>query len=286
MGKSNLGRKYGCKKQEVDIRDKKFPKVKFFKAMILPPSVDLRPAMPPVYDQGTIGSCVANSIGANDQYEQIIQKIPDAFMPSRLAIYYGGRELENNINEDSGMQIRDGIKFVAASGVCPETMWPYDVSKFAQRPPQECYDYAACHTVSEYLSLDNTDITQLKKCLVDGFPFVFGFSVYESFESPAVAASGMMPIPKPHEVYIGEHAILAVGYDDSIKCFIIRNSWGDNWGKNGYFFMPYSIITNPKMASGFWTIRVVNDLPVPTKPTQTTATTPVKSFWQRLFSWL
>lgn len=280
--KSSIGRKYGWKPQKPDARDKKFKKVKLLRAITLPSSVDLRENMPEVCDQSTLGSCVANAIGSGHQFEQIKQKLPDIWQPSRLFIYYGAREIDGNIDIDSGAEIRDGIKFVAKVGVCPEYMWEYNINKFTEKPPSKCYDIAAAHTVANYMALDNTDINQLKLCLAEGYPFTFGFTVYESFESPEVASTGIMPIPKKDEVTMGGHAVLAVGYLDSIKCFIIRNSWGKNWGKDGYFYMPYSVMTNPGLTADFWTIRLVNDDGIGPNSVQKTT----KSFWQRLFGWL
>src|SRR5690349_5986657 len=108
----------------------------------LPTSVDLRPGCPDVYDQGQLGSCTANSIGGAFQFEQIKQKVKD-FVPSRLFIYYNERVIENTVNSDSGAQIRDGIKVVAKQGAPPETDWPYDINKFAQKPPQSAFADAA-----------------------------------------------------------------------------------------------------------------------------------------------
>jgi len=70
--------------------------------------------------------------------------------------------------------------------------------------------------------------------------FVFGITVYESFESAAVSKTGKMPMPKPSEKVLGGHAVLAVGYDDAAQRFIVRNSWGKGWGVQGYFTMPYA----------------------------------------------
>ena len=82
----------------------------------------------------------------------------------------------------------------------------------------------------------------MKDCLSSGLPFVFGFGVYESFETKEVAETGIMPIPKKNEKLLGGHAIMAVGYNDEKEHFIIRNSWGIDWGDRGYFYMPYSFI--------------------------------------------
>src|SRR5215469_6767170 len=96
----------------------------------LPGKVDLTSKCAPVYDQGQLGSCTANAIGGAIQFEQMKQSIPN-FTPARLFIYYNERAIEGTVASDSGAQIRDGVKSVAQQGACPETMWPYVISKFA-----------------------------------------------------------------------------------------------------------------------------------------------------------
>ena len=102
--------------------------------LALPKRVNLTSKMPAVYDQGQLGSCTANAIGAAFEYEQLQQKQKD-FMPSRLFIYYNERAIEGTVDSDSGAMIRDGIKSVAKLGVCPEDVWPYDVARFMEKPP-------------------------------------------------------------------------------------------------------------------------------------------------------
>ena len=96
-------------------------------------------------------------------------------------------------------------------------------------------------------------------CLAEGYPFVFGFTVYESFESPAVAKTGRLNLPKPSEKSLGGHAVMAAGYDDATKRFLIRNSWGTDWGMKGYFTIPYAYLDNRNLSDDFWTIRAVED---------------------------
>src|SRR5260221_254225 len=97
--------------------------------------------------------------------------------------------------------------------------------------------------------------------LPKGYPFVFGFTVYESFESDAVAKTGKLNMPKKSEAVVGGHAVLAVGYDDKTKRFIARNSWGSSWGQKGYFTIPYAYLTNENLSDDFWTIRLVEVSP-------------------------
>jgi C1A family cysteine protease len=223
----------------------------------LPTSVDLRKNCPPVYDQGQLGSCTANSIGAAVQFEQLKQK-KKSFVPSRLFIYYNERVMEHSVNSDSGAQIRDGIKSVNKLGVCPETLWPYDEGKkkFMEKPVTACYKEALKNQVVSYQRVMQT-LMQLKGCLADGYPFVFGFSVYDSFYNDKVNKTGRMDLPGPKEKSEGGHAVMAAGYDDKIQCFIIRNSWGKDWADKGYFYMPYAYITDSNLADDFWTIRMV-----------------------------
>ena len=193
-------KRYGWRADSPDMRDYLLA---VEPAKSLPRRVSLRTQMPAVYDQGQLGSCTANSIGAILEFNELKQAESDATTPSRLFIYYNERVIEGSVGQDSGAQIRDGVKSVA------------------------------------------------------GYPFVFGFTVYESFESQQVAASGNVPMPSPTEHALGGHAVFCAGYDDKTQMFAVRNSWGTKWGKGGYCRMPYAYLTNDHLARDFWTIRMV-----------------------------
>jgi C1A family cysteine protease len=222
-----------------------------------PPHVDLTSLCPPVYNQGQLGSCTANAIGAAIQFEQMKQK-EKSFTPSRLFIYYNERTIEHTVNSDSGAQIRDGIKSVASIGAPPEVPdWPYVISKFEQKPPAKAFKDAGEGLAVQYMRLAQ-DVNQMKGCLASGYPFVFGFTVYQSFETPQVAKTGVVPMPAASEKVLGGHAVMCVGYDDPSDRLIVRNSWGTSWGMAGYFTMPYAYVTNSNLSDDFWTIRLVH----------------------------
>ena len=234
----------------------------------MPVRTDLRPLCPAVYDQGLIGACTANAIAAAIEFDLLKQKTAD-FIPSRLFIYYNERAMKHTVPLDNGAQIRDGIKSVNKLGVCPESQWPYVPTpanpgtnlwsagaKPAQKPPPACYREALNHQVVSYQRV-NRDLTQMKGCLAAGYPFVLGFTVYESFESATVKRTGVLNLPSASEDVVGGHAVLAVGYDDATQRFIVLNSWGAKWGQQGYFTMPYKYLLTGSLARDFWTIRMV-----------------------------
>jgi C1A family cysteine protease len=163
------------------------------------------------------------------------------------------------VNQDSGARIRDGIKSVVKLGVPPETEWSYstDMSLVTKKPPVPAYTDALKNKVIAYHRVVQ-NISQMKGCLAEGYPFVFGFVVYESFESDTVAKTGVVPMPNPNaEQQVGGHAVVVVGYDDAQQRFIVRNSWGTGWGMSGYCTMPYAYLTDHQYSSDFWTIRGV-----------------------------
>ena len=252
-----INRKYGWAPDLPDQRDHLYSAPQPILAK-LPPKKDLRSGCPPVYDQGQLGSCTANAISGAIQFEQKKQRVK-IFVPSRLFVYYNERVMEGSVNSDAGAQIRDGIKSVANLGVCPESEWPYDVNKFANKPTPKCFtDATRCEAVG-YQRLDSTNLNQLKGCIASGFPFVFGFTVYDAFEGQDVAKTGVLDMPGPKEKVVGGHAVLAVGYDDSSQRFTVRNSWGKDWGMKGYFTIPYSYLTTTDLADDFWTIRILKE---------------------------
>jgi C1A family cysteine protease len=222
----------------------------------LPSKTDLRAKCPPVYDQGQLGSCTANAIAAAVEFDLMKEK-KNVFIPSRLFIYYNERVMEGTVDSDSGAQIRDGVKSVASKGDCPEKLWPYDINKFTEKPPQSCFKEGVKHKAVQYQRVIR-DLNQMKGCMASGYPFVFGFSVYQSFESQQVAKSGHASMPAPGEKAVGGHAVVAVGYDDSQNWFIVRNSWGTGWGMKGYFTLPYAYLLNESLSDDFWTIRIVS----------------------------
>jgi C1A family cysteine protease len=221
-------------------------------------AVDMRPVQPPVFDQGQLGSCTGNGIAAELEAQAMAQGAEPTPL-SRLFIYYNERAMEGTITSDAGASIRDGIKSVATQGVCSEAEWPYDMAKFATRPDQSCYQDALKFRAVLYESVDQ-DLTQIKTALATGRGLVIGISVYDSFESDAVAASGVVPLPALSENMLGGHCVRLVGYTDvgladiPAGHFICMNSWGTDWGLKGFFAIPYPYLLDPNMASDFWTI--------------------------------
>jgi len=245
---------YNLRRDPPDSRDRIMLAMPF--KGILPKSVDFRADCPPIYDQGTLGSCTANAIGAAlDIMHNIANGITDGFFgPSRLFIYYNERVMEGTVSEDAGACIRDGIKSVNRDGACKETTWPYDVSKFAVKPDGGCYAEAELFQAVGYQRVPVLPL-MFKSALAAGYPIAFGIQVYASFESDEVAKTGAVPMPDTrNEQLLGGHAVCAVGYDDAKQAFIIRNSWGESWGDKGYFYLPYAFVANARLTSDAWAI--------------------------------
>ena len=207
-------------------------------------------------------------MGAAFQVAQVIQK-KITWMPSRLFLYYNSRVPIHTENADSGAFIRDVVKTLNQAGVCKESDWTYDDnsdpgSKFTKKPPASCYQQALANQILTYQRLQN-NLTILQGCLAEGYPFTFGFTVYDSFMTAKVKTTGIMPMPDiATERVIGGHAVLGIGFDNSKQAFLIRNSWGKSWGIAGYFWMPYAYITS-KLAADFWTVRTIEGQPAAKK---------------------
>lgn len=219
----------------------------------IPDVVDLRHFMPPVYDQGNLGSCTANAVAGALDYERTRQS-ETLVTPSRLFVYYNERKDEHQIKTDAGATIRESVKAVKKYGVCPEKHWPYDIAKFANKPPKTCYTEALKYVDLTYLRVHQGQ-AEMQNCLAEGFAIVIGINVYESFESSAVAKSGEVPMPAADEQLLGGHALLVVGYENDK--WIVRNSWGADWGDKGYCYLPFEYLLKSGLSGDFWALTKV-----------------------------
>lgn len=253
---------FGWLKQKPDHRDYLYKLPPRLTAN-LPPSIDLSPGMPEAPDQGQLGSCGPHTAFKSIQYDQLHEQLPVA-PPSRLFIYYTTRSLMGTVNQDSGVDNRTMLKALNKYGFCPEALWPYTIQRFTQKPTQEAYTEASKSQITSYAVVQQS-LDQMKGCLASGFPFIFGFSVYDSLLSSIVEKTGLIPMPRPGEDLRGGHDVNIVGFDDARQLFKLENSWGKEWGQEGFGWIPYAYAVNPRLASDFWVINAVPGAPLPSR---------------------
>lgn len=254
-----MNRKYTWKKQKIDSRDypfEKLVKIKSFATGKLPNGAYNRKWCSEVQDQADEGSCTANAWTGLLQYNSIKNGVSPYRNFSRNFIYYNERVIEGTVDQDSGAELRDGANSLANYGVCLEGDWPYDSSNLTTKPSDICYADALKRKIHSYYALNTLD--DMRTCLANGQCFVFGFNVYDYFESTQMANTGILYLPTASEQLVGGHAVMAMGYNDAEKRFLVKNSWGTGWGLSGnlsgYFTIPYDYMTDPNLASDFWTV--------------------------------
>ncbi|CAF3535770.1 unnamed protein product [Rotaria sp. Silwood1] len=203
-------RKYcisGCKASKREAEDetlrKDFSNHIKVSAEELPPKVDLRPLMTTVEDQNPMNCCVGNAFAG--AYEYLLKKQNDgrSIDVSRLFIYYNARlieeekEKEKLTNIDDGCSIVSGLEALKQYGVCDETFWKYEKGIVNKRPDTKAYEAAKSRKIYDTLKL-KIDLTEMKQCLAQGLPFVFGLEVFKSFHSHH--GKGVISMPTPKEV--------------------------------------------------------------------------------------
>jgi hypothetical protein len=222
----------------------------------LPPKVDLRSYMTPVENQGNSNSCTANAMAGAYEYltNRILGQSADV---SRLFIYYNARELDGDCSQDQGTYLKSCVKVLRKHGACSENTWSFDLDQILEQPPKKAYKEAANFRVEDAARVE-IDLYTMQSCLAEGYPFAFGLQLFSSFQQ--AGSTGLVPMPDPdNEKHDGGHAMLCVGYSDVDQVFIVRNSWGADWGEQGYCYIPYDYMTKPDLNHDCWTIRQVSD---------------------------
>lgn len=248
-------RSYGWKPDPFDPHDRR---LRFCNSQLQgqPPVASLLDRMPPVTNQFNLGACTGHAIAGLVGYRERTDGNPRLIVPSPLFAYYNARLVDGSTGYDAGATIRDTVEAVKRYGVCEEACWPYDVARFADRPPARCYDQAATWKVVDARRVSQA-VPDLRACILAGDPVCFGFKVYTGFEKSVTARTGIVNLPGPDEYPLGGHAVLLVGYNDYEGRFTVRNSYGADWGQGGYFTMPYAYLVNPELADDFWCVGVI-----------------------------
>jgi C1A family cysteine protease len=230
-----------------------------------PAKIDLREWCSPAEDQGQIGSCTAQAgVGMLEYFERKLHgKHLDA---SRRFLYKVTRTL-GHLEGDSGAFLRTTIGAMTLFGVPPEDYWPYSEAEFDEDPPAFCYAFAQNYQAVKYYRLDppGTERSELlpsiKSHLASQLPAIFGFTVYGSIAD--AGDDGKIPFPVTGDKVAGGHAVMAVGYDDKIRianrdgetqgAILIRNSWSNGWGEDGYGWLPYDYVLEG-LADDWWVL--------------------------------
>jgi C1A family cysteine protease len=231
-----------------------------------PATVDLRAWCSPIENQGSIGSCTANAaVGLVEYFQRLTHE--KHTNGSRLFLYKATRNLLH-LEGDTGAYLRSTVGALRLFGLPPEEYYPYDVRRFDEEPPAFCYAFAENFKAIKYVRLDANGqspeevLVRIKTYLGKRYPSIFGFTVYDTIDD--VGADGKIPFPGPRSRALGGHAVMAVGYDDSVRvkvpqgpttqgALLIRNSWGTTWGDHGYGWLPYEYVTEG-LALDWWTL--------------------------------
>lgn len=252
--------------------------------------IDLRAQLTSeIINQGLLNSCSACAIAvASELYlikdcQPFVDENASNIDASQMFVYYNERVMEDKVDINAPVFIRNGIKSLFKNGICSEKSWPYpemmlpdslkkivangtmeeiqqELSRvmtehqaeiqaaIKETPSQAAVNQAQKHIINRYCKLnENEDLSELRLSLSKGLPVIFGMMVPKSFY--AIGEDGVMTMPCEKEPRLGGHALLAVGFDDEKKVFIVRNSWGEEFGDKGYCYMPYEFFTSTYLNS-------------------------------------
>jgi C1A family cysteine protease len=221
----------------------------------MPERIDLRGLCSPVENQGHVGSCAANAVVGALEYHQRLSGQSQTDL-SRLYVYYNSRKIGGTTATDSGTFIHHVMASVLAFGACPERMWPYQQAMWATEPIKACYQGAEQFGAVSYARTGSG--LGAKAAVANGLPVVFGISLPEDMLMREAAETGQIASPRggwPQPS--GGHAMLIVGYDDARASWLVRNSWGSEWGEQGHLWIAYDVMEYYSHPHAFWTIGAI-----------------------------
>ena len=216
----------------------------------LPRKVDLRAGMTRIEDQGETSSCVANAVAGAFEY-WVKRATKQDYDVSRLFIYFNARWRNGDQSKDEGSVIQLAMEGLKEFGACSEDHWPFSKPLLLKKPNGDAYKAADKVKIKE-MNRVPLELTAWKQALASGYPIVFGCLLFDSFDD-CNKRGGVVPMPNPEDLSRSSHSghsMCVVGYSDKEQVFIVRNSWGAEWGDKGYCYVPYNYLMNPKFNGG------------------------------------
>lgn len=202
-------------------------------------NVDLREWDTLVENQQTLGSCSSSAL--TSAYELMVKMDnPQNYVElSDLFIYYNARMQEGTADKDEGIYLKSGLEVMEKYGICEESLWPYDLERWDDKPSEIAYENAKKRTIKNYKKLIST--YYIIEMLNNNKPVVFGMEIYDSFMQLDERIS-TVSLPSRKEKSYGGHAMCMVGYDLPRRLFLAKNSFGTDWGMNGYCWVPFDYL--------------------------------------------
>ncbi|MBI1339110.1 hypothetical protein GC169_02705 [bacterium] len=229
-------------------------------AASIPKKVDLRSQCSPIEDQGRLASCAACAVvGAGEMW---LRKQPGGggFDLSRLFVYFNGRHMANAHERDAGLLTSHAIAAAVGYGACPEAMWPYNINRFQERPPQPCYDRAISFAGVQFANVPRGEAAM--RAVASGLPLIFRYFGPKELLDEA-GQTGRIPEWTSSDPAIdrGGHTMVIVGYDQDARTALVRNSWGVQWGDRGYCTIPFSTLEACTHEQEFWSLGELQSVP-------------------------
>jgi C1A family cysteine protease len=243
---------FKLQRQAHDPKDRVFSASPTF-ALNVPNLVDFRSLFPPIFNQKNLGSCALQAAVSIFMFLRRNKQGGVFQVLSRLFLYWVTRRRMDTLNEDSGVDLRNLLKSFQQDGTCRDSLWKYIISYFTKEPPKSAFSDAKNNRIVSYDAVANNN-NALMLALASGRPVLFGMDIFSSMLSESVAKSGIVPMPSEKERSEGGHAMAIVGYDKAREVYFVRNSWGKEWGKDGYCEMSFELIH--QHGWDFWTMTV------------------------------
>jgi len=210
----------------------------------LPSSLDLRPWLPAIGRQ-TMNDCVAWAFGyAGRSY---LEAVDQGWKPDHPSRIFSPTFIYNQINNgvDEGSLLPDALQFLETTGSATLATAPYLPNDFLTQPQPEAVEEAQNFRILDYYLAN--DVMAIKRALVEGGivlvcarvnpEFMYGEFAQYTKEVHDRGSVARRP-DQPH----GYHAMAIVGYNDARQALLFMNSWGTDWGENGYLWVSYDLL--------------------------------------------